>query len=96
MTGHCDLVDALRKDWPEVSDVSMMLNSPWSEGCERIDGCTWALVLVGRPKLVTQAGRALAIVLRIPLTVTSLQTRGAHARTCVYPGIGSSSMLHIC
>ena len=27
-TGHCDLVDALRQDWQEVSDVSMMLNSP--------------------------------------------------------------------
>ena len=23
---HRDLVDALRQDWPEVSDVSMMLN----------------------------------------------------------------------
>jgi hypothetical protein len=34
------------------------------------------------------------IVLLIPMTVTSLQTRGAHARACVYPGIGSSSMLH--
>jgi hypothetical protein len=46
-TGHCDLVDALRQDWLEVSDVSMMLNSPWPEGCERSDGCAWALVLVG-------------------------------------------------
>ena len=46
-TGHCDLVDALRQDWPEVSDVSMMLNSPWPEGSARSDGCAWALVLVG-------------------------------------------------
>ena len=46
-TSHCDLVDALRQDWPEVSDVSMMLNSPWPEGCERRAGCGWALVLVG-------------------------------------------------
>jgi hypothetical protein len=36
-TGHCDLVDALRQDWPEVSDVSMMLHSPWPEGSERSD-----------------------------------------------------------
>ena len=48
-TGHCDLVDALRQDWPEVSDVSMMLNSTWPEGCERSDGCALALVLVGKP-----------------------------------------------
>ena len=41
------LVDALRQDWPEVSDVSMMLNSPWPEGSERSHGCAWALVLVG-------------------------------------------------
>ena len=46
-TGHCDLVDALRQDWPEVNDVSIMLNLPWPEGCERSDGCAWALVLVG-------------------------------------------------
>jgi hypothetical protein len=46
-TGHCDLEDALRQDWPEVSDVSMMLHSPWPEGSERSDGCAWALVLVG-------------------------------------------------
>jgi hypothetical protein len=45
-TGH--MVDELRQHWPEVSDMSMMLNSPWPEGCERSDGCAWAsLVLVG-------------------------------------------------
>ena len=44
---HRDLVDALRQDWPEVSDVSMMLNSPCPEGCEDSAGCAWALVLVG-------------------------------------------------
>jgi hypothetical protein len=44
---HRDLVDALGQDWPEVSDVSMMLNSPWPEGCEDSAGCAWALVLVG-------------------------------------------------
>ncbi len=43
---HRDLVDALRQNWPEVSDVSMMLNSPWPEGCEQSAGCAWALVLV--------------------------------------------------
>ena len=26
----------------EVSDVSMILNSPWTEGSERSDGCAWA------------------------------------------------------
>ena len=58
-TGHCDLVDALRQDWPEVSDVSMMLNSPWPEGCERSDGCAWALVLVGETVTKTcHPGRA--------------------------------------
>ena len=31
----------------EVSDVSMMLNSPWSEGSERSNGCVWAFSLVG-------------------------------------------------
>jgi hypothetical protein len=41
-TGH--LVDDLRQHWPDVSDVR--LNSQWSEGCERSDGCV-ALVLVG-------------------------------------------------
>ena len=97
-TGHCDLVDALRQDWPEVSDVSMMLNSPWPEGCERSDGCAWALVLVG--ETVTKKchpGRRAAVVIvrRILTIVTSLQTRGAHAKTCVYPGIGSSGMLHV-
>jgi hypothetical protein len=40
-------VDALRQDWPEVSDVSMTLNSQWPEGSERSDGYAWALVLVG-------------------------------------------------
>ena len=44
---HRDLVDVLRQNWPEVSDVSMMLNSPWAEGCEQSAGCAWALVLVG-------------------------------------------------
>jgi hypothetical protein len=44
-TGH--LVDELRQHWPDVSDVPMMLNSPWPDGCERSDGCAWALVLVG-------------------------------------------------
>jgi hypothetical protein len=39
-TGH-PVVDELRQHWPEVSDVSMMLNSPWPEGCERSDGCAW-------------------------------------------------------
>jgi len=38
-------------------------------------------------------GRAVATVRRILPTVTSLQTRGVRARTCVYPGIGHSSML---
>ncbi len=38
-TGHH--VDELRHHWPDVSDV--MLNSPWPEGCERSDGCAWAL-----------------------------------------------------
>jgi hypothetical protein len=44
--GHLiKLVDELRQHWPDVSDVK--LNSPWPEGCERSDGCVWALVLVG-------------------------------------------------
>jgi hypothetical protein len=30
-----------------VDRGSMMLNSPWPEGCERSDGCAWALDLVG-------------------------------------------------
>jgi len=37
--------------------------------------------------------RAVATVRRILPIVTSLRTRGARARTCVYPGIGHSSML---
>ena len=97
-TGHCDLEDALRQDWPEVSDVSMMLHSPWPEGSERSDGCAWALVLVG--ETVTKECHPVRRACRcdcpaiLPI-VTSLPTRGAHARTCVYPGIGSSGMLHV-
>jgi hypothetical protein len=83
----------LRQDWPEVSDVSMMLNSPWTEGCERSDGYAWALVLVGESvtktchwQSGTQAGHTVAIVRLIPMTVTSLQTRGdsnVSSNTCL-------------
>jgi hypothetical protein len=34
-----NLMDEQRQNWPEVSDVSMMLNLPWPVGCERSDGC---------------------------------------------------------
>jgi hypothetical protein len=39
---HRDLVGELKQNWPEVSDVSTMLNSPWPEGCEQSAGCSWA------------------------------------------------------
>lgn len=78
------LVDELRQHWPDVSDV--MLNSPWPEGCERSDGCAWALVLVGETVTKTCCrGRARTIVIRRPQTVTSPLRRGAHAKTCVCP-----------
>jgi hypothetical protein len=53
-TGH--LVNELRQHWSDVSDV--MLNSPWPEGCERSDGCAWALVLVGETVTKTCCGGA--------------------------------------
>jgi hypothetical protein len=92
--GHlAKLVDDLRQHWPDVSDV--MLNSPWPEGCERSDGCAWALVLVGEQSLkLAVGGRARTIVIRRPQSVTSPLRRGAHARTCVCPRIGSSGMQH--
>ena len=111
---NSDLVDALmRQDWPEVSDVSMMLNSPCPDassattpssppppsctrprpscsrrsscasGCARPSACTSTCTrsAVRSTSSSTcsprrKAGPAVAIVRRIPLTVTSLQTRG--------------------
>ncbi len=74
-TGHCDLVDALRQDWPEVNDVSIMLNLPWPEGCERSDGCAWALVLVG--ETVTKQELVCTPELGVPACYT--YTRCDHA-----------------
>jgi hypothetical protein len=65
---------------------------PWCAECiggrsccavkhHRATGRSWQCVCDALPRILT--------------IVTSLQTRGAHARTCVYPGIGSSGMLHV-
>ena len=87
------LVDELRQHWPDVSDV--MLNSPWPEGCERNDGCAWALVLVGETVTKTCCRGACTHDCDPQASDCDVSLRrGAHAKTCVCPRIGSSGMQH--
>lgn len=49
------LIEELRRHWPDTSDV--MMNSPWPEGYENSGGHVWALVLLGETVTKTCCSR---------------------------------------